>query len=289
MEVLSGLDSVLSAVSSERSGEPLAYLKGCTDEDAGNMQKVGLSFELVGARMAELKQLDATSAALIARALAARISSCFFCVQYAEHLLLHPALAAETIRSRATFGADASACAATVLLVYRFMSLAQPADSVAELHRVEDQLEGWALQFKQYAACQQASSSSEHPYDVGACRDTLLKPDAVLTVGMMTTYAGDGDKIWSWRTPAENGNLRWRILPPAGGQSDAKESPRACAHQPQLPAMRWSSAHCPHAAATSVTPVPFHCTHRPLIVVLLQAFRGSPADIASISTRCART
>ena len=81
---------------------------------------------------------------------------------------------------------------------------------MAALYRVEDQLDGWALQFKEHAAC----AAGHHPYDLPNCMAALLRPGANLTLAIMLTYSVS-PSIWSWRTPAQNGKLKWLVMPRA--------------------------------------------------------------------------
>ena len=89
---------------------------------------------------------------------------------------LPPALWKETFRSAhcSSSGEQQRGYARIASLVYAFTWLRAPERHVAALYRVEDQLDGWALQFKEHAAC----AAGHPPYDLANCMEALLQAGA---------------------------------------------------------------------------------------------------------------
>ena len=237
--VLGALDEALS---SSRDFE--AYLRkvapGATGRPAAN---AWAEFEKIGKTLPGLPpQNNSVVPTLIAAALCARVGATgFYQSTYADHVLNHPALTLRLRTMEPWAIGWANRCPQTLafaVLLYYFIAASEPVADVAELYRVEDTLNGWALQFRERDECPPSPTSgatqppSPRPalanvslwsdetrrYDLSMCRDTLLRPGRVLTLDAMVDFSGLGCSaeycIYNWRSPASHGYLRWHVLPP---------------------------------------------------------------------------
>ena len=108
--------------------------------------------------------------------------------------------------------------------------------NLAALYRVEDSINQFAYSFEEWLLCSrpdaqqaanrdQQAASGNHQTNTQllavstACADKLLVPGQELTLTVHLTFSGNGKGIWGWRTPIQNGFLRWAVFPPHGHKS----------------------------------------------------------------------
>jgi len=205
---------------------PLNYLS----DDGSITDAVDLA--PIGHALPDVQSISSRTAVegeLFVLALAAYRGSCWFCMSKAHHKwrLGDSSLWQELFRN----SKDTKRCSSPHSLAHfeRMHSLVDtfavhraPERDVLALYRVEDHLDGWALQFREYGLCTSSGSNNDpHPYDLNRCRDLLLRPQQTLTLSKLLSYS-PFPAIWTWRKPAENGRLRWLIVPRSLGKTPPK-------------------------------------------------------------------
>jgi len=177
-----------------------------------------------------------------------RITGCWFEFMRAEHFLSHPGrpsltawndylkLGEDTPMVGQNIAIPLPRAIGAVLLAYEYLKDAVPFSNLAALYRVEDSINQFAYSFEEWLLCSrpdaqqaanrdQQAASGNHQTNTQllavstACADKLLVPGQELTLTVHLTFSGNGKGIWGWRTPIQNGFLRWAVFPPHGHKS----------------------------------------------------------------------
>jgi len=241
---------------------------------------ISVNLSSIGRALPDLRQLDGELSKNIVFALAAYRSACWFCMRKARYKkwLQNQMLWQETFRNPKW---QTWPCRTAHLfthfermneLVDMFAAQRAPERDVLALYRVEDHLDGWAIQFREYELCANQSAgaarpSHPHPYDIDQCRNRLLRPKQILTLNTMLSYS-PSPRIWTWRPPAENGRLRWLIVPHRVPKTNsAQQTFRATRIsngvrvRPQFSYNRSTRSFSGHLADDEIVLLPGQCLH----------------------------
>jgi len=246
--------SIVDTLGTPQLSDFEAFLRGCTVHEEVALQ-IGrnTSLSAVGHIISsEWLNLTQTTSRLIAFALDARITGCFFRINFADLSLARPdyvdhlyrPVAGGTgaferndtgIRSRLRsscplYDANTQACTnhlgssirkydpqpaqTTALLLRSFWTAMPDFPGLTQLYRVEDMIDGWALMFSEALQICKPDDGPYSPYDVHNCQAELLRVGQNLSyIIPVSTSSAVG--IFGWGAPATHAYLRWRFIPAA--------------------------------------------------------------------------